>query len=189
MSLFLYKPHVTGPEGAVTTPDVVIDRVFVNGALHPLGLLTSDAWQQAPRDDTGRAGYALVALGGGALIAPVLALASGPLVVARAAWRLSSLSDHADRVTLNGAPLSTFAPPADAIAAAGGTDDALPRGYMLIRTAPGDTTEAQMYDPERDRALTHRVTLEPMEQDRWGDARPRPRYSVGPTQKDVTHYI
>ena len=47
MSLFLYKPHVEGPEGNVTTPDIVIDRVFVGSTPTPLTVLTTELYHQA----------------------------------------------------------------------------------------------------------------------------------------------
>ncbi len=189
MSLFLFKPHVTGVEGQVTSPDIIVDQVLVDGAMHPISILTSEAWQQVNGDVAGRAGYAVMALGGGALIGPALVLAPGPVVVARKAWRLNNLDDHIGEVTLNGTPLAEFGLPNAAIEAAGGSGDALPRGYMLIVTLDGDARQVDLTDPKLGRSLTHKVVFEDMHQDRWGDARPRPRYSVGPTQKDVTHYI
>jgi len=189
MSLFLFKPHVTGPEGNITTPDIVVDRLFVDGDLRPLGLLGSDLWLQAAADETARAGYAVIALGGGALISPALVLGSGPVVVTRKAWRLNNLDGHIGEVTLNSVTLASVGLPAAIIQAAGGTGDALPRGYMLVQTAAGDTRNADLADSALGRELTHRVVFEPVDRDRWGDARPKPRYSVGPMMKEVPHFI
>ena len=79
--------------------------------------------------------------------------------------------------------------PAAQVEAIGGTGDALPRGYLVVKTMSGDTAEATLADTVLNRSLSHRVTFEPLDHDRWGKARPRPRYSVGPTQKDVQHFI
>lgn len=189
MSFFLLKPHVTGPEGNVTTPDVIVDRMFVDGAVRPVGLVTHACWQQASGDETARAGYALMALGGGALILPAVVLGSGPVVVARAGWRLSNLDGHVGSVTLNGVELASLGLPEAEVRAAGGSGDALPRGYLLVRTGEGEAREAVLDDPMKGRSLTHHVVIEDMGQDPWGDARPRPRYSIGPTQKEIPHFI
>ena len=186
--LFLFKPHVTGPDGDVTSPDIVIDQVLVDGRPRPVSRLTMEAWQQGTVS-TAQAAYAIMALGGGALILPAVVLHSGLVVLARGAWRLNNLDGHIERVTLSDTPLSRVGLPETMITAAGGQGDALPRGLMLVRTAPGETLEAVLDDPVKNRSLCHRVVVEPLGHDRWGDARPRPRYSVGPTQKDVKHFI
>lgn len=187
--MFLLKPHVTGAEGQVTSPDVIVDALIVDGRTRPLAMLTHNGWQQADADTTAAAGYALMALGGGALILPVLVLSDGLTVVARAAWRLATLDPHVDKVTLNGVALVEAGLPAAEIEAVGGAGDALPRGFLVVKTIAGNTAEAKLTDPILDRELCHRAHLEPLDADRWGGARPRPRYSVGPTQKDVPHYI
>ena len=186
--LYLYKPHVTGPEGDVTTPDIVVDCLLVDGTKRPLAMLTMEAWQQVS-DETAQAGYAVMALGGGALFLPAVVLSSGLVVAGRSAWRLNNMDDHIGQVTLNGTTLSEIGLPATVIGNAGGTGDALPRGFMVVQTAPEATWEANLQDPVKRRNLDHRVTAENLAQDRWGSNRPRPRYSVGPTQKEVTHYI
>ncbi|NKB29203.1 MAG: hypothetical protein GKR99_17265 [Rhodobacteraceae bacterium] len=134
MSLFLLKPHVTGPEGQVTSPDVIVDRMFVDQSPVPVSRLTHDAWQQGVADETGKAAYGLMAIGGGALILPAVVLGSGTVIASRGAWRLNNLDGHVGDVTLNGTPLSDIGLPADDIRAAGGTGDTLPRGYLLLRT-------------------------------------------------------
>lgn len=189
MSYFLFKPHVVGPEGSITTPDIMIDRIFVNGDLRPVNSLSSDCWQQVNENATAHAAYAVIALGGGALIAPALVLKGGPIVGARKAWRLNNLDGHIGDVTLNGTRLADLDLPATIIERAGGTGDTLPRGTMVLCSKPGDTQDAELADPMRRRNLSHRVVFEPMDQDRWGADRPQPRYSVGPTQKDVQHFI
>ena len=188
--MFLLKPHVTGPEGQITSPDVIVDKLFVNGEMRPLALLTHECWQQASADTKmAQAGYGIMALGGGALILPVLELASGLVIASRQAWRLNNLDGHIAEVTLNATPLADIGLPQQLIEAAGGTGDALPRGYLLVRTMEGAALSAALEDPKLERRLEHSVHLEDMGTDRWGSARPRPRYSVGPTQKDVPHYI
>lgn len=190
--LFLLKPHVTGPGGDVTSPDVVVDHLVVDGGGRPLSALTTEAWQQSP-DGEARGAYAVMALGGGDLLLPAVVLGPGPVVVSRRAWRLGSLDGHAGRVTLNGAPLSEVGPPEEAVAAvaggAAGGAAGLPRGLLVVRTAPGRSLGATLDDPVRGRRLEHRVVAEDVSRDRWGGARPRPRYSVGPTRGDVRHYI
>lgn len=189
MSFFLFKPHVVGPEGSITTPDIMVDRVYLNGDLRSVNSLSSDCWQQVDAGVAAQAAYAITALGGGALIAPALVLQDGPVVVARKAWRLNNLDGHVGDVTLNGTRLADLDLPATIIERAGGAGDTLPRGYMVLCTKPGDTREAELADPVRRRSLSHRVVFEPVEEDRWGADRPKPRYSVGPTQKDVQHFI
>lgn len=189
MSLFLLKPHVIGPEGNITTPDIVVDRLFVDGAVRPVGLVTHDCWQQAPAEDTAQGAYVLMALGGGALILPCVVLGSGAVIVARKAWRLNNLDGHVGKVSLNGTSLAEIGVPEVEIAAAGGTGDTLPRGYLMVRTATGNTTKAVLEDPGLGRKLAHRVVLEDVAGDRWGGGRPKPRYSVGPMMKEVPHFI
>lgn len=187
--MFLLKPHVTGPEGQITTPDIVVDCLLVGGKRRSLGLLTHNCWLEVGTGASARPAYALMALGGGALILPAHVVSSGLVIAARAAWRLSNLDGHIGEVTLNGVPLADLDLPSALIAAAGGTEDALPRGYMLVRTLDAAATEVALADPALGRELRNTVHLQSLDADRWGDARPRPRYSVGPTQKEVPHFI
>lgn len=187
--MFLLKPHVTGPEGQITTPDVIVDCLLVDGKRRDLGFLTHNCWQEVEAAASSCAAYALVALGGGALILPAHVVSNGLIIAARVAWRLNSLDDHVGEVTLNGVPLADLELPADLIAATGGAEDALPRGYMLVWTMEAAATEVTLADPALGRELRNTVHLQSLDADRWGDARPRPRYSVGPTQKEVPHFI
>ena len=187
--MFLLKPHVTGPEDQITSPDVIVDTLYVNGDMRPLAQLTHECWQQAEPGTQARAAYAIMALGGGALILPALALSSGPLIVSRQSWRLNSLDGHIEQLRLNDIPLSDVGLPMQMITAAGGTGDALPRGFLLVCATEIVASTATLADPILGRELQHDCHLEDMSADRWGDKRPRPRYSVGPTQKDVPHYI
>ena len=188
MSLFLFKPHIENLVGNVTSPDVVVDRVFVGTTEKPINRLTSDIAQSVEREDTARAAYALSAVGGGLLISPAILLSSGTTVIARRAWRWKHLEDHAGNVTLNGATLDDLGPPERLIRDLGGSGGLLPRGYMVIQ--PGSEGDiATLHDGVLDRQLTHRVILQPVGSDHWRDERPLPRYSIGPTQKEIRHYI
>ena len=194
MSMFLCKPHVEGSEGNITSPDVIVDRVFIDGEVAPVNCLTHDAWQQAERDTSARAGYGVMALGGGELLLPVVVLGSGVIVVARSAWRLKHIEQHGGDVLLNGKRLSDIGLPQTEISAVSGLENVLPRGYLAIKTLSGDTRsgstcESLLVDPALGRSLRHKVVLEPSSKDPWGSARPTPRYAEGPTKRDVQHYI
>ena len=189
MALFLYKPHVEGPDGNITSPDIIVDHTSVDGSPVAVNRLTHQCWQQTSANDTARAAYGIMALGGGALILPTLVLESGSIVVARMAWRLNNLDSHIGEVQLNDVALSNIGLPANEIESAGGHGDTLPRGIMLIKTYGEDTRNANLIDPRLDRKLLHRVVFERIDEDRWGDSRPQPRYSVGPMKKEVQHFI
>ena len=186
--LFLYKPHIAGPSDDVTSPDIVIDHLYVDGAKRTLAMLTSETWQQIS-GESAQAAYAVTALGGGAILSPASVLRSGIVVLSRGAWRLNNLDGHIAQVTLNDVALAEIGLPAALIERVGGSGDVLPRGFVLIQTASGTTLQAVLDDPVKSRRLEHRIVAEDLAQDRWGKTRPRPRYSVGPTQKDVDHYI
>jgi hypothetical protein len=188
MSFFLLKPHVVGPENNITSPDVIVDRLFIDGTLAPLNRLTHEIWQQVATSETAHAAYGLMALGGGVLILPTIVLGSGTVVAARKAWRLNNLDGHIGKVTLNGTAIAENGLPSTHIESAGISDDTLPRGYLLVHTA-GAAQSVELADPVLGRSLTHRVVFEPTKKDRWGDARPIPRYSIGPTQKEIPHFI
>lgn len=189
MPLFLYKPHVEGPEGNITTPDIVIDRVFVGSTPTPLTVLTTELYHQAAQGGEADSRYALTALGGGALISPAVRLASGSIVLARKAWRLRNLAGHLDAVALNGKSLDEFGLPSALISAVGGSGEILPRGFLAVceNAAPGN--RATLSDSKLGRSLDHRVVLEDVAADRWDGRRPDPRYSVGPTKREVPHFI
>jgi len=189
MSLFLYKPHVEGPEGNITTPDIVIDRVFVGATPTPLTVLTTELYHQAAAGEQARSTYALTALGGGALISPAVQLASGSIVLARKAWRLKNLDGHLDAVALNGKSLNETGLPSELISMNGGSGDALPRGFLVVceNAVPGE--RATLSDSRLGRSLDHQVVLEDVTADRWDGRRPNSRYSVGPTKREVPHFI
>ena len=187
--MFLLKPHVTGPEGNITTPDIIVDRLFINGRPEPVSRVTHEIWQQAHDGQAADAAYGIMALGGGAIILPAVVLPSGPVVAARRAWRLNNLDGHIGSVELNGRPLEETGLPSALIGKAGGTGDKLPRGYLLIQTAGRNTRDAVLSDPVLGRELKHRAVIEDAGRDRWGSNRPSPRYSIGPTQREIPHFI
>ena len=187
--MFVCRPHVTGPEGNVTTPDVIVDYLLINGERHSPHLLSHECWRQVGHDEVGQPGYAILALGGGSVILPGVLFSTGQAVISRRAWRLANLNDHVGDVTLNGTRLADAGLPVKLIEAAGGAGDTLPRGFLLLQTISTNSTSAVLTDPVLSRELRHQVFLEQLEVDRWGDTRPSPRYSVGPTLKEVTHFI
>ena len=189
MSLFLFKPHVEGPEGNITTPDVVIDRVFVNGVLKSTNLVNTESYHEVDESELAYPAYGIIALGGGALISPAVIIGSERICLARMAWRLNNLNENIGAVTLNGISLTALKLPANLIEAVGGEGDTLPRGYLLIYVASETNTHATLIDPTRKRELRHRLKLSLISEDRWGGVRPSPRYSVGPMMKDIPHFI
>ena len=78
MSPFLFKPHVEGLEGQVTSPVVIVDRVLFEDSETPAARLTSEIAQQVESADAARAAYALTAIGGGTLISPAALLSGAP---------------------------------------------------------------------------------------------------------------
>ncbi len=189
MSLFLYKPHVEGPDGNITTPDIVIDRVFVGGTPTPLTVLTTELYHQVAQGEEADSRYALTALGGGALISPAVRLASGSIVLARKAWRLKNLVGHLDAVALNGKSLNEVGLPSELISGNGGSGEVLPRGFLVVCDSAVPGNRATLSDDKLGRLLDHGVVLEDVAADRWDGRRPDPRYSVGPTKREVPHFI
>ncbi len=164
--MFLYKPHVVGGEGQVTSPDVIVDCAFVDGTQVPVGMLTMEAWLDVAEGQGAKAAVAVMALGGGALVLPAVVLDDGRVSLGRMAQRMSASDVDA----------------AAMVEAVGGEGDALPRGYLVVQTGAAGWASTVG-------TAEHRVHPHILGDDHWGGARPRPRYSVGPTQKDVTHYI
>ncbi|MEM7300231.1 MAG: hypothetical protein AAF468_04030 [Pseudomonadota bacterium] len=185
MALFLYKPHIMNAAGQITSPDVIADRLWLDGR-KPVHQLTAEYSFQVDGSMDVRAAYALMALGGGVSIAPALVLGDGRVTVSRNAWRLNNLEPHMGEVTLNGAAFPND--PLDIIAQAGGKGLELPRGVMAIAVG-GSAKCAILADPKSERVIDHRPALNAVDEDPWGSDRPDPRYTVGPTQKEVTHYL
>lgn len=191
MALFLFRPHIENDKGQITTPDVVVDRVYSDGGWKPVGLLSSELSHQAESAAEARSAYAVTALGGGAIISPMVVLETGIMVAARTAWRLSSIIDRSGELALNGTGVDSLIPPARLIERAGGANGTLPRGVMAVCTGPhGETAELRFSAADEDmRSISCTVDLELPGADRWEGSAPPPRYSVGPTQKDVPHFI
>jgi hypothetical protein len=189
MSLFLFKPHVVGSEDNITTPDIVIDLVYVDGKVRSVNNLTSETYLQIDEGETSHPAFVLTALGGGALIGPAAVLSSGRVCLARKAWRLNNLDGQIAEITLNGTALSALRLPAELIEQAGGNDDTLPLGVQLICTLPDEGTTAVLADAKRGRELTHNMVVTAAASDRWVGKRPKPRYSVGPMMKEVQHFL
>jgi len=185
----LARPHITGADGQITSPDVIVDAMMLNGVRHPIGQITHAAWQQAAPQEAPHAGFGFLAIGGGPIVLPLLSLSSGTVVLSRQAWRVQALADHVAQIKLNGMAFSEIGSPDATLAAVLGPDQPMPRGLLVAITPPEVAEQAELYDPVLDRRIAHRVHFEPIAEDRWGTERPAPRYSVGPTQKDVTHYI
>jgi len=213
MSHFLYRPHVTGPENDVTTPDIVVDRlsIFGDGEHRYLPVQRLDAgvsMQALPGDVDVSAAYLLVASGGGVLISVAAIvrgsrdpLTSADVAVARSAWRLRNVTEHFASLDLElkgsagelSAGVSALLEPAAILRHEDNGEPALPRGVAVLCTAatttlrvPSDVTVA-LSDNSLQRTLTHTVRLLSVDEDRW-DERPLPRYTVGPVG-DVQHYI
>jgi len=215
MAHFLYRPHVSGPRNDITTPDIMIDRVFLladgERGYVPVHRLSSLAeLQMLPEKLEIAPAYAIIAAGGGSLLS-VAALVRyagepagrGEILVARSAWRLRNLVDRFDDLQLRIAmgtqteivALSRLARPADILSRAEEGELALPRGVVALCAAKGATMIASapaeisvgIVDQKMGRALTHRAALVSVNADRW-DERPLPRYTVGPTG-EVQHYI
>ena len=191
MALFLFRPHIENDEGQVTTPDVVVDRVYLDSGWKPVDLLSSELFHQAENAQEARSAYAVTALGGGAIISPMVVLGTGVMVAGRTAWRLSSLAAATEGLTLNGTSVDRLVPPASLVESAGGADGVLSRGVMAVCTGPqGKTAELQFDDANgRQHSISCAVDLELPGADRWEGSAPPPRYSVGPTQRDVPHFI
>jgi len=196
MSYFLFKPHIEGPKGLITTPDVIIDRLFVcvDSELTPIStsLLTSAYSQQSSKSQRVAPLYALTSLGAGIIISPGAKLANGPINIARKGWRLNNLAGHTERIMLNETALTDLSTPEILINQISGCDDRMPRGLMVVCLGSWKqakkTFAVELVDSTLGRTLKHQLIFEDVSIDRW-KYRPVPRYSIGPTQRDIKHYI
>lgn len=196
MSHFLFKPHIEGPKGLITTPDVIIDRLFVSvdSDLTPTStsLLTSAYSQQSSKSERVAPLYALTSLGAGIIISPGATLSNGPINIARKGWRLNNLAGHTEGIMLNDTALTDLSTPEILINQIGGCGDRMPRGLMVV--CLGSWRQAnkefvvKLVDPTLSRALKHQIIFEDVTIDRW-KSRPVPRYSIGPTRREIKHYI
>ena len=217
MAHFLFMPHVVGPENHITSPDIVIDKVSVvtqnEETCIPVQRLCSQSQLQA-LTNTYRIAmvYALVAGGGGVLVAPAALIypqgqpvaSAADIVIARMAWRLRNVLEHFGKIELSANAggksshysLSALPDPRQVITERDGDKLALPRGVMKLCVATSDTmalqapgtVRVQLSDERLNRQLNLDVSLDPIDADRWGKQRPLPRYTVGPLA-EVKHYI
>lgn len=212
MSLFLFKPHVVGPKGDITTPDVIIDKLYVSDgddlAPVPIGRISSEV--KIPVESglvVATPAFVLTAIGGGTLFSPAMLvnakgdpLRTAEILMARKAWRHANLAEHEADVTMaasgKDATLGSLPGSGELIAKLTGGGDALPRGIAILVAVSGLAAEVtaparvemQLRDPRLDRELTHRLDLVSVADDRWED-RPGPRYTFGPQHGDLQHYI
>lgn len=217
MAHFLFMPHVVGPENHITSPDIVIDKVSVvtqdQETCIPVQRLCAQSQLQALTNTYRIAmAYALVAGGGGVLVAPAALIypqgqpvaSAADIVIARMAWRLRNVLEHFGKIGLsasaggdsNHCSLSTLPDPRQVITERDGDKLALPRGIMKLCAAASDTmtlqvpgtVRVQLSDERLNRQLNLDVSLDSIDADCWGKQRPLPRYTVGPLG-EVKHYI
>ena len=151
MTHVLFRPHVAGAEGQITTPDVIIDRVAIecDGRSHyaPVQRVTTRVDLQAlPGDLTVVPACALIAAGGGVLVGLATLVhgrddrpATADVLLARSAWRLRSLAPHVRSIEIRfdtgdssrGVPISELAQPADVLSRADG-ELVLPKGVAIV---------------------------------------------------------
>jgi len=205
MSLFLFKPHVRGPE-YVTSPDLLVDSLAVaagdagEGTL-PTALLSTAYALEIPADGaTARGGLYVCAAGAGAIFGTVFEVtcpALGPrYVVARQALRGRHEADGIPGFVLtlgDGEVRHDVAlPAADAITELLHRIDRGRMALILDASAPmpvrPGALQLALTRAEGLPALTQRLVLESLNQRHW----PEPtaaRYTVGPTEGEVEHYV
>ena len=215
MPHFLYRPHITGPENNVTTPDVMVDRVSLlndeEKCFVPVHRLSSSTELQSVTDNAAiTPTYALIACGGGVILGLGCLvgesgdpLRTADLLMSRSAWRLSNVirhfkSLHIDVSTRGGdstVPLSDLPKSVDLVSQIAGNELALPRGIMLLIAESSSTkvvsvpakVDLQLVDDRLNRHLKQSIDLVSTASDPWPE-RPLPRYTVGPVG-EVKHYI
>ncbi|MEM9013498.1 MAG: hypothetical protein AAGB02_00165 [Pseudomonadota bacterium] len=214
MSFFLFKPHVEGLTGDITTPDIIIDRLLLSdgGALNPIpSRLLSSAAEIGIEGNAATAfpAYMLAAAGGGVIISPAIIVRSEDATfnttsihIARMAWRWKNVSGHADKnlfLSVLGAEttICNLGDPRKIIEEVhGAKSDELPRGVAVLCFSKSCSVDVQgavrlpvtMKDSALDRSLVFPFDLDSAAADPWPE-RPLPRYSVGPQEDDVKHYI
>lgn len=218
MAHTLYKPHVIGPEGSITTPDLLLDSVSVNWEHKPFRLsihrlITHRCLQLGTAPHLALPGFALVASGGGTIVAPVTLIycPQGPMELAdavigriavrgralepTAALRIEctvTLPDHQELSIASGIQL-----PSDSAASTNDrSNPALQRCTAQIQLTSVEplllvagaevTTVFRWSDEPEGAAVSHTTNFEPLSDDL--DDRKPGRYSVGPIGP-VKHYI
>ena len=216
MAHYLYKPHLLAPE-FITTLELLVDRLYRatgDGPRVQLVGVPVDRIGSSPELQCDAAAITLIpavfliAAGAGALVsigAEVVTDAGRSLRVSRFAWRHKYLDDHPGRIRLlsgSGAAddaalsLDSLLTLAELAQQAGGQSDNLPRGVMAYVPAVAMERQRQLpevvcirlADEETGRILEYRLSLIHTDSERR-DARPQPRYAVGPQTGDVKHFI
>ncbi|MEM1261653.1 MAG: hypothetical protein AAGH76_04620 [Pseudomonadota bacterium] len=210
MSHLLLRPHVANANRDITSPDVLIDRVWVdqNGSKTYLPiqrLSQKDGLQMPAGPMTVTAAGLWTAAGGG----PVFTIAVGlrphgaPLqmadfIVSRGAWRWRNVIEHwsSCRLSVVGTQTEQFTLSTEQIPAAiDEPSSTLPRSVALLtelaeRSFDGTGThriEIRLSDPATGLELTQGVMVHTLGDDDGSD-RLAPRYAVGPAV-EVEHYI
>lgn len=206
MNFFLTRPHVENAKGDVTTPDILIDRLFVfsgeASAPRPLVGLSHDIEAQ-----TEQAGISvtpailLFAAGAGTLVSPALSLIDGRLLLARKAWRMRYLENgfSALRLRMNDDEISldeigSYLGVVSSIP--GGRLEHLPRGIGVVvkaekleaRSVPSSREVVELIDTRSKGRLRHWVDMIDITRDSW-EHRPAPDYATGPQNMGVKHYV
>ena len=214
MAHFLFQPHIVGPENNITSPDVMVDTLSAvttdSERRLPVQRLCSDYELQAEvGGHIATSAFALIACGGGPLLAPALLLSPSQqpdivadIVIARSAWRLRNVLEQFGDIQLSASEsgqttdcaLASLPTLTTLITHSEGDQLVLPRGVLKLCPAKALTVEApstiqvQLEDKTLQRQISLTLNLSSVDTDRWGDDRPLPRYTVGPVG-EVTHYI
>lgn len=103
-SSFIYQPHVRQSDGAIVTPDIVIEHVYASTPdgldAAPVARLTSvSVLQQTAEADIGAPAMVLVAASFGMLVS-VGTILDDVLPVARQAWRYDDIRDSFGDIVL-----------------------------------------------------------------------------------------
>ena len=210
--MFLFKPHVTGPENNVTTPDVLIDRIAVtdDDKLNrvPCQRVTSEQQIEITAGAYLQAAFTLVAAGGGVLFCPTLLVTGtsdqttiSDIVLPRYAWRLKNFNRQKAALTAvfalasNVEKIVVEMKSINRLTQSRGINNELARG-VAISCAIGEPQAfakthqfacLSITDEEQARSLEQATKLQAVDLDVWPD-RPPPRYAVGPVNT-TKHYI
>ena len=146
MNIVLLKPHVENSQGHITTPDIIVDQLFVSDEhsiqQRPAGLLSHASWLDL--HDTLNADILpcvlFVAAGAGTLICPAFAINDTTVSVARAAWRLDQVNGCAVESKCGSAaePVQLIMPEKEPVFSKvpGASGSTLPRGTALLCSFP-----------------------------------------------------
>lgn len=175
MSIFLFRPHIDGPVG-ITTPDLIIDRLWVDNQATATNLLTHNSFWQSADDTTATCALALTEAGAGTLISPALIMPNGQICIARRAWRWK----YIDTLTANGHAIDTSVKQqCEALSSN------LKRCQMGIITLPEQANQLTL--GWGDKQLDHKLHIELLAD--LVEETEKPRYSVGPMRHPVDHFV